>query len=361
MDFPKTNLPWLWDSTLFLTRHGSHAYGTNIATSDEDFKGLCIPPKRFFNGFSERFEQAEFKHEPDMVVYDIRKFFRLAADCNPSIIEVLYTTEDNHRIVTRLGKQLLDNRDLFLSRKAKHTFSGYATAQLKKIRSHYKWLSNPPKAPPVRADFNLPYVPEIPKSQLDAVQAHIRKVVERWDTDLGMVDDAARIDLKAKIAEHLAEIQIYADDQWRAASRSLGLTDNFIDLMDRERQFGNAQAEWRSYQTWLETRNEKRSELERKFGYDTKHGMHLVRLMRMGQEILDCKGVIVKRPDAEELLAIRNGAWKYEELLEWADKAQAKLDETYKTSALRRTPDLDALDNLCQSLVESFHNPFASV
>lgn len=35
MDFPKTNLPWLWDSTLFLTRHGSHAYGTNVASHSQ--------------------------------------------------------------------------------------------------------------------------------------------------------------------------------------------------------------------------------------------------------------------------------------------------------------------------------------
>lgn len=358
MDYPKTNLPWLWDSTLFLTRHGSHAYGTNIESSDEDFKGLCIPPMKYFTGFNERFEQAEFKHEPDMVIYSLPKFFKLAADCNPSIIEVLFTEDIDHRICTNLGYKVLDKKEMFLSKKAKYTFSGYATAQLKKIRSHYKWLKNPPKAPPERSTFGLPEMPLIPKNQLDAVQASIRKKVEHWDTDLAMVDDAARIDLKDKIAQSLAEQQIYSDTQWKAAGRSLGLDENFIDLMDRERQFGNAQAEWRSYQGWLENRNEKRSELERKFGYDTKHGMHLVRLMRMGQEILDGKGVNVFRPDREELLAIRNGAWTYEQLLEWSEKAQANLDETYKTSTLRRTPDVESLDRLCGDLVQEFHNPW---
>lgn len=186
---------------------------------------------------------------------------------------------------------------------------------------------------------------------MDAVTAHIRKKVDHWNTDLAELDEAARIDLKDKISEHLAEIQIFSDTTWQAAARSLGVDENFIELMDAERRFNNAQAEWRSYQSWLETRNEKRSELERKFGYDTKHGMHLVRLMRMGQEILDGKGVIVKRPDAEELLAIRNGAWKYEDLLQWANDRQAELETSYKNSPLPRAPDLVRLDDLCQLVV----------
>lgn len=353
MELPKTNLTWLWDRTLFLTRHGSHCYGTNIEGSDEDFKGFCVPPKEYFLGFSQRFEQAEFRHEPDMVVYNIQKFFKLAADCNPSIIEVLFTDESDWRIITPMGRYVIDNKDLFISKKAKFTFSGYATAQLKKIRSHYRWLKDPPKAPPVRSDFGLPDSFLIPKNQLDTVQSGIRKKVESWDVDITHMDDAARIDLQDKIASALAEQSITADTQWMAAGRSLGLSENFIDLMDREHRFGAAQATWISYQTWLDTRNEKRSELERKYGYDTKHGMHLVRLMRMGKEILEEKGVIVKRHDREELLAIRNGLWKYEDLLQWAYNMQSDLDSLYKTSNLKKVPDLTKLDDMCQSVVQN--------
>mgnify|MGYP001607055563 CR=1 FL=1 len=46
-----------------------------------------------------------------------------------------------------------------------------------------------------------------------------------------------------------------------------------------------------------------------------KHAMHLVRLMRMCKEILITCEVVVKRPDREELLAIRNGAWSYYKLI----------------------------------------------
>jgi uncharacterized protein len=133
MNLPESNLPWLQDGTIFLTEHGSQAYGTSTPTSDTDYKGVCIPPSKYFHGYLERFDQFEHHHTPDLVIYDIRKFFKLAADCNPSIIEVLFTDEQNHKILTPLGNKLLAHRQSFISKKAKHTFSGYAVSQLRKL------------------------------------------------------------------------------------------------------------------------------------------------------------------------------------------------------------------------------------
>lgn len=45
--------------TIYYARHGSHAYGLNVETSDEDFKGICIPPLEFELGFLHNFEQVE--------------------------------------------------------------------------------------------------------------------------------------------------------------------------------------------------------------------------------------------------------------------------------------------------------------
>jgi hypothetical protein len=349
----RKDIDWLWPRTLFLTKHGSHAYGTSLPTSDRDYKGFAVPPKEYLLGFAKRFEQAEFKGNPDMVVYGIQKFFKLAADCNPSIIEVLFTDPSDHQIVHPLAEPILENRDLFISKKAKFTFSGYAVSQLKKIRSHKRWIDGGPQKPPERSDFGLPPNPLIPKNQLDAVQSAIRKQIEAWDVDLTHMDDAARIDLQTRISEALAEQGVLKENQWVLAGKKLGLEDNFIDLMDRERQFNGAVAEWRSYQTWLATRNPQRSELERKWGYDTKHGMHLIRLMRMCREILEGKGVLVKRPDAEELLAIRHGLWTYDQLLEWADRQEVELEELYKTSPLPKSPPIAKLDGLLLAVVES--------
>jgi predicted nucleotidyltransferase len=412
----KTNLTWLHDRTIFLARHGSHAYGTSTPTSDEDFKGVVVPPLKYFFGFLEHFEQAEFKHQVDgldMVIYDIRKFMKLATDCNPSVIEVLFTDPSDHLVLTPIGQFLLDAREHFVSRKAHYTFSGYAHQQIKRIRNHYRWLHDPPKAPPTRAEFQLPERTVIPADQLQAAQSMIRKQIESWNVPIDELDAAAKIAVQERFTEALALIQVGYKQQiishlkaqaaflfsdantWRSsgpeyetsarsqeqgydkaineilgmsgvnlelvAGQLLGFSDNFLELLDRERHYKAKQEEWRQYQNWIATRNPARSELERKFGFDTKHGMHLVRLVRMGEEILQGKGVIVKRPDAAELLSIRYGAWKYEYLMDWADKKLTNLETLYETSPLRKGPDRVLLNRLCYNLVERLNGSYMDV
>lgn len=128
-----TTMPWLCESVIYLTRHGSWAYGTNVEGSDEDFKGIAIPPPEYFYGFVSKFDKPAESKEPDMVIHDIRRFMALAADCNPNIIETLWTDPSDRVIVREGGRELLAYRGLFLSKRARYSFSGFAHAQLKRI------------------------------------------------------------------------------------------------------------------------------------------------------------------------------------------------------------------------------------
>ena len=348
------HMKWIENGTILLVRHGSHAYGTNTATSDEDFKGVAIPPQEYIFGFTKRFEQAELKApNPDAVIYDIRKFFTLAADCNPNIIEVLHTDPADHFIVTPLGQKVLDNKDVFLSKKIKHTFLGYSVSQLKRIKTHKRWIMDPPSAPPTRADLGLPEQTLIPQDQLTAAFAEVQKELDRMNFDfMENLEESTKIEIRTSMASMLAEMKITSDEQFGAAARKIGLSDNFIHIMQRERQYTSAKREWDQYQNWKKTRNVTRSALEEKFGYDTKHAYHLVRLIRMCREILTTGKVQVKRPDRVELLAIRNGAWTYEQLIEFAEREELELNELYNTTnVLPKVPDKERLDKLCMELI----------
>lgn len=349
--------------TIYLTVHGSHAYGTNTPESDMDKKGVFIAPQSYYLGFLDRVEQIEEKDPDDLVIYELRKFFRLAADCNPNIIEVLHTDEADILEITKLGRELRSIGSLFLSQKAKFTFSGYAHSQLARIRAHYRWLKSPPTAPPERADFGLPEYTLIPKDHLSAAEALITKKIDTWDIDWEGFDEAQKIRLQQQIQDYLVQVQVNAghatvDEMLlTSAARASGLSDNFIQVLQEEKKFSNAQQEWRNYFEWKKNRNPKRAELEAKFGYDTKHAAHLVRLMRMGEEILLTGKVLVKRPDAEELKDLRfNGTWKYDDLVEWAEKKDRLLDEIYKSnlSVLPKTPDRTKLDAICVKLVRDY-------
>lgn len=348
------NLPWLSERTIYFARHGSHAYGTSTPESDEDFRGIAVAPAIYYLGALHRFEQATQK-EPDLTVFDVKKFIALAAQCNPNIIELLFVDDSDVLKCTAAGEMLREARDLFVTKRARHTFSGYAASQLKRIRAHFRWLKNPPAEKPERRTFGLPERTLIPKNQLEAAHSAIQKQLDSWSLDfLDELDQPVRVAVQNRIADHLAEIQVSMDeDAWQGAARVVGMDDNFIELLDRERRYTTAKREWDNYQAWKENRNPVRAALEARSGYDTKHGAHLVRLLRMAREILTTGRVLVRRPDAEELLAIRNGSWPYEQLVEWADSEDRALQGVAKASKLPHSPDVERVDDLCADVISS--------
>lgn len=365
------NLSWLCNSTIFLTVHGSQAYGLNHSLSDLDIKGVCIPPAKIRDHLFQGFEQAE--NSPDInqweyvtkrvnplnpkvesSVYSLRKFFKLAADVNPNIIEVLFTDPTDHLLRRPTFDRLAEIRDQFLSSKAKFTFTGYAVAQLNKINRHRKWLLNPVKEKPKREDFGLP--PERPQA-VETVAREIRKLVEEWNFHQYRLDDLERNELKDRCWEVIYRVASgkivnwdnWPDEYWKAAitklQEQLNLSDELRAVVEREQQYQRANQAYESYCRWEVGRNPERKALEAKYGYDVKHSMHLVRLLRMGTEILETGKVIVKRPDARELIHIRNGGWSYDALLAYATDMQAKLDIAYKVTELPRSVDHEKLNN----------------
>ena len=265
---------------IFYTRAGSRAYGLATETSDEDFRGVFVGlPDNLIGLYP--VEHCELSG--DNMIYELRKFIMLAKDCNPNIIELLYVDEEDILLQNEWWQRVKAQRDIFLSKRAKFTFSGYAMAQLKKIRGHNRWLNDPrPVEPPEPARY-----------------------------------------LKVKHIEGLGHREVFDQVAYDEAHKG-----------------------WRQYWEWKNNRNPKRAALEEHHGFDTKHAMHLIRLLRMGTEIMRGEGVQVKRKDRAELLAIRNGSLDYDELVAMAEEYERQLENLYQTSDLPHAPNVEQINRL---------------
>ena len=375
---------WLLQNTIYVTLHGSQAYGLNNELSDVDVKGIVIPPKEVENDLFHRFEQAEnspefeekFGHlknpknpKFESTIYSLKKFMILAANVNPNIVELLWTDPSDQFVMNDPMGKLMAQRDMFLSSKAKFTFSGYAFAQAAKIERHRKWIVRGEMAMPKREDFGLP--PERPK-QMEEIFGLIKSEVEKWNLSQYPLNNMERDELKADIWELVYNVskvdvnegnwpKVYEAGVIERLAKEYNLKEEVVELLQRERLFKKEMEMYKSWLTWKTGRNPARHELEVKSGYDTKHASHLVRLMRMGLEILTDHKVVVKRPDREEILAVKDGAWSYERVMEFAKDMQVKLDEAYKATTLPKSVDYVRVNALYHRLYEGYHEKICAV
>jgi predicted nucleotidyltransferase len=298
------------------------------------------------------FEQQDGGWEEDKVIYDLRKAMRLMADCNPNMIEMLWIPERFWLDSSTYWRRLIHYRHKFLSKKLRYTYGGYAFAQLKRIQRHRGYLLDPPKKKPERSDFHLPEEKLVTDDQMGAFQWVLAKLLED-SIELMRLSDTTKEELKG--INYIGAVQSgIPEESWTTIQKLTGATDQWMEAIIKEKRYSQALKHWNSYQSWKKTRNLARAELEKKYGYDVKHAMHLVRLMKTGLEVLESGEIQVYRDDREELLAIRNGAWSYDEVVEFATECEKDLDELYKETRLPKNADRKFLDSLCQEIIEEY-------
>lgn len=350
--------------TKYLVVHGSRAFGMQRPGSDVDVKGFAFPPisyylsplknnpengkvgfqqvdaqstiqAAFFDSLTEEEKSVSISEKVEGIVYDFRKFVRLCLNMNPTMVECLFVRDEEVRITSPVAEALREIAPEFLSTKAKWTYSGYAADQLGRIERHRRWLFEPPTAQPKREDFDLPPGPFMNKSERGALAEVVKIHKDRLANFFG--------------EDFEDENHAFMDDLLNLA-QTFCLSEKASFLLQQEKSFEKAMLDWQKYQRWLKDRNPERAELEKKFGYDTKHAAHLVRLLRMGNEVLRTGKINVYRSeDAQELLDIRKGTMSYEELIEYAGRLNRELDDFYRSgqSPLPAKPNLEKIENFC--------------
>lgn len=334
---------------------GSHLYGTNTELSDRDERGVFIPSKEYFLGFLKHTKIYEYKNKKDDIVYyEFRNFLNLACQNNPNILEFLFVPENKLLSSSYTWTKIVENRDLFLSKKAKYTFLGYSNSQFNRIKNHRNWLLNPPKKKPERSDFGLLQNRSlISKDQIGAFNELLSLYMEETYSKHPLKQQIEESDEIKDFRSIVQNLKTMNENTITAIKTLIPVDDNFIEALIREKAYMQASREWMQYQSWKENRNPARAKLEEKYGYDTKHASHLVRLLNEGSELLLEKKITFPRPEAFMLLDIINGAFPYELLLEIVDGFEKTFESLYEESTLPHSPDVNKINELCIKLIEN--------
>jgi len=129
------------DNLLVTHFAGSRAYGTSIPSSDTDIRGIFVAEPICVRTPFFRVEQVEVKEQQDTVFYELSKYIELTVGQNPNVIESLWTDEGDIIFRTEGYNMLRRAREQMLTSKIAMTTTGYAIAQLKRIKGHNKWLT----------------------------------------------------------------------------------------------------------------------------------------------------------------------------------------------------------------------------
>ena len=347
---------------LFEVISGSRAYQTNKENSDFDYRGIFILPQEELYGFNYTEQVSDATN--DMVYYEVGRFLQLLQAQNPNIIELFNMPDENIIYKHPLFDEILKHKGKFISKVCRDSFGGYAVAQIKKARGLKKKIVNPmEKERKTILDFChvVAGYDTIPLKNFLEFRGYTQD-------RCGLVNLPHGRDLyslfydqySSKDGSRLGYRGIENDDctsnEVRLSSIPKGESPMGTMIYNKD-GYSKYCKDYKEYWDWVEKRNDDRynTNAEHGKGYDSKNMMHCIRLVRMALEIAKEKKVIVRRPDAAELMLIRNGEMEFDKLLEEVDEKIKELDIAYDNSDLPKSIDRDFVNNLLIDFRKKFY------
>lgn len=272
-DFLRTNEN-LGSNIILLTLGGSHAYGMDKEDSDVDVRGISL------NSKSDILLGADFEQvvdvDTDTTVYSFNKMIQLLTSNNPNTIEQLGCLPQHYFYLSEIGKELLDNRKIFLSQICVHTFGGYASSQLRRMSNKAARLV----------------------SQAEN-ESYILKSI-----------DNARYEFKNRYYpfEDDNDLKLYIDKSAQEGYDS----EIFMDVRLNHYPLRDWAGMWNEMKTIVSSYNKFGRRNEKAVAHDKlgKHMAHLIRLYMMCIDILEKEEIVTYREKERDLLmSIRNGEY----------------------------------------------------
>ena len=366
---------------LFIAIRGSQAYGTQLPTSDIDYAGVYIQSQTDILG--NRYKEQINDDKNDTVFYEIKRFLELVASNNPTILELMNTPEDCIIYKHPLYDLILEKKNEFITKVCAKSFGGYGIQQIKKAKGQDK-KQNWEKEKVTRKDLlDFVYVIQneksIPWREWNSTRGFEEKFIGITNVPNARDLYAAYFDYDAHLlfSEDIPEL-FQADLRRKRKEEDKSMGFGYKGLVKTGEGANSAESnqlrlssipkgeepicvvtynkdgytqhcnDYKSYQTWLEQRNESRWVDVKSHGQkiDGKNMLHCKRLMEMAKEIAKGEGIIVRRPNAKDLIAIRKGEVDLQTLIDSVEKEIIEVDKLFDNSELPDSIDIEFINNL---------------
>lgn len=378
---------------LFESITGSQAHGTSTPESDVDKAFVYILPQEYLYGLDFEYKD-QIRVHADYTGFEIRRFLELAHSNNPTILELFYSPEDCILTMHPVYKYALDIRDQLLTKRCKHSFAGYAKKQIQKAKGLDKmqnwekdrvtrkepidfchvitengYGSRPlryfldehsmeqkfcgiTKIPNARDVFALFYDRKAHNcfSELEEPE-HNERYKELYKSRGETVGLGYKGVAKTGVGTNVAE-----SNQLRLSSIPKGERP-VATLIYNKDSYTKSCKDYSNYQVWLENRNEQRWVDNKEHGqqYDGKNLMHCKRLLQIAREIAETGTMTIRRPNREELLDIRKGRVKLEDLIGWAEQEMNDLDTMFDNSDLPDAVPTELINETLKKIRKDFY------
>lgn len=309
-DFLRTNKN-LGNNIILLTLGGSYAYGMENpdGTSDVDVRGIALNSKSDIL-LGNDFEQVT-EESTDTTVYSFNKMIQLLSNSNPNTIEELGCLPEHYFVLSDIGKELLKNRKMFLSKICVHTFGGYASNQLRRMENKATRL--------VGQKQNEEYI----LKSINNAQYEYKRRYFPYDS---------------------SNIRLYTDESTQPGYDS----EIFMDINLKHYPLRDWTGMWNEMKAIVSSYNKfgKRNEKAVQKDKLGKHMAHLIRLYMMCIDILEQEEIITYREYEHDLLmSIRNGEYldsnrqPRSEFYDLLNEYEKRFDYAKENTSLPDVPD----------------------
>ena len=306
---PLFNNPLVKDNIVLIGLGGSYAYGTNNDDSDVDIRVIATnSPDAILT--HKCFDQVA-DNKTDTVIYSFDKMVKLLSGNNPNTIEILGLEPWQYLYINDIGQALIDNADMFLSKRVIKTFGAYANSQLRRLDNKAVRLVN-------QSQREIHILNSIKNAKYTFPEKYFK-----------YPDDSINLYIDTAIQEDY-DTEIFMD-----------INLHHYPLRDYKSMWSEMNNIVKDYSK-LGKRNSYAIEHD-KLG---KHMMHLVRLYLMCFDILESGKIITyRKKDHDFLMDIRNGKYLDDnkqptnEFYEIVDELENKLNYWKDHTELPENPD----------------------